>query len=281
MPFSCAHPTGSRDQFEFGKNWRAFLSTVDEQSIRSAESSLVDMLSTETLQGKRFLDVGCGSGLFSLAARNLGAVVHSFDYDRAAVACTEELKRRFRATDNEWTIQEGSVLNSDYLSSLGTWDVVYSWGVLHHTGDLWRALDLVPELVGPRGQLFIAIYNDQGGTSRRWLRIKRLYNRLPSALRPMLVFLVAAVFESYYALVRLMRGRNPLPFSDWQQKKRDRGMSAWHDWVDWVGGLPFQVAKPEQIVVPLRQRGFVLDKLVTCLGGHACNQYVLQRVESV
>ena len=59
-----------------------------------------------------------------------------------------------------------------------------------------------------------------------------------------------------------------------------RGMSAWHDLVDWVGGLPFEVAKPEEIIEYFKERGFTLEKLTTCAGGHGCNQYVFERTKN-
>src|ERR1044072_5239228 len=99
------------------------------------------MLEVDNLLGKKFLDVGSGSGLFSLAARRLGAQVHSFDYDPQSVACTGELRRRYFPDDLHWVVQQGSVLDQGYLASLGSFDVVYAWGVLHHTGAMWRALD--------------------------------------------------------------------------------------------------------------------------------------------
>src|SRR6266581_6146197 len=157
-------------RFQFGKNWARFLSVLDSERIAEAESSLTGMLEAPDLRGRSFLDVGSGSGLFSLAAKRLGARrVHSFDYDADSVACTRELKRRFYANDADWTIEQGSVLDALYLQSLGTFDIVYSWGVLHHTGDMWRALGNAAALVGVGGRLFIALYNDQGSTSRRWL----------------------------------------------------------------------------------------------------------------
>ncbi|MFH0793763.1 MAG: class I SAM-dependent methyltransferase [bacterium] len=268
------------ERFEFGKNWRAFLATLDEDRIREAENSLRKMLERETLAGKKFLDIGSGSGLFSLAARRLGARVCSFDFDPQSVACTHELRRRYSPTDEGWRIEQGSALDEEFLSSLGQFDIVYSWGVLHHTGDMWRAVELASRRVCEEGILLIALYNDQGGASRRWLEIKRLYNRLPGVLRAILVFLIASFYESKYALVRMAKGKNPLPFGDWKKKKKDRGMSVWHDWVDWCGGLPFEVAKPEQVIVPLRKKGFILENLSTCGGGWGCNQYVFRRRSS-
>jgi len=264
-------------RFEFGANWTSFLSTLDDERIQGAENSLKWMLEISDLTGKTFLDIGSGSGLFSLAARRLGAAVFSFDYDSQAVRCTKELKYRYYPEDQSWTIEESSVLDKDHLKSIGKFDIVYSWGVLHHTGNMKKSIDLACDLVKENGILFIAIYNDQGFYSQIWSIIKNMYNKLPLLIRPLLVLVIASFFETKYALGRILRGKNPLPFQDWMQKKKERGMSVWHDWVDWCGGLPFEVAKPEQIIVPLRGKGYTLQNIVTCAGGWGCNQYVFRR----
>ncbi|MEM1069518.1 MAG: class I SAM-dependent methyltransferase [Planctomycetota bacterium] len=231
----------------------------------------------ESLAGQRFLDLGCGSGLFSLSAHLLGAEVISIDFDEDSVACTEQLRAQFGREDDSWKIQQGSVLDDQMMESLGQADIVYSWGVLHHTGSMYRAIEIASKRTKHGGRFLILIYNDQGRASRRWLKIKQTYQRLPTVLRPMLVLLVASYYECKFALARLARLQNPLPFNDWRAKKQDRGMSAWHDWVDWVGGLPFEVAKPEQVIVPLRRSGFVLENLITVGNGWGCNEYLFSR----
>src|SRR6266545_5844853 len=142
-------------RFEFGKNWTRFLAGLDGQRIAQAEESLRAMLETTGLKGKSFLDIGSGSGLFSLAARRLGARVHSFDYDPQSVACAAELRRRYFPGDAQWVVEEGSALDADYLARLGKFDIVYSWGVLHHTGRMWQALENAQLPVAPGGRLFI------------------------------------------------------------------------------------------------------------------------------
>jgi len=267
------------ERFTFGDNWNRFLRLLNDDRLSAAQESLKQSLGVERLNGKRFLDAGSGSGLFSMAARQLGAEVYSFDYDPQSVACTAELRERYFSHDPQWTVAEGSVLDTAYLSSLGHFDIVYSWGVLHHTGAMWEALANVAPLVAPGGKMFIAIYNNQGGPSYRWTQIKRLYNRSPRYLGTALVLAIGAYQEIRAALGRVVRLQTPLPFKAWAEAKKTRGMSVWHDLVDWVGGYPFEVAKPEEIFDFYRAKGFNLIKLKTNAGGLGCNEFVFEKVD--
>lgn len=262
------------ERFRFGANWARFLEALNDERIEEAKASLRRMLGVESLSGLTFLDIGSGSGLFSLAARSLGATTHSFDYDPQSVACTRELRQRYFPDDPRWVVETGSVLDGNYLARLGRFDVVYSWGVLHHTGQMWNALGSVAALVKPGGRLFIAIYNDQGRSSRMWLAVKKTYNALPSSLR--MIVLVPSVCRLWLpTMVRdLASGR---PFRTWKSYGKQRGMSPWRDVVDWVGGYPFEVAKPDQLFDFFRDRGFTLERLTTCGGGHGCNELVFLR----
>lgn len=267
-------------RFEFGKNWSRFLADLDDRRIARAEGSLREMLEITDLKGKTFLDIGSGSGLFSLAARRLGAQVHSFDYDPQSMACTRELRNRYFAGDGQWVVEEGSALDEDYVKSLGVFDVVYSWGVLHHTGEMWRALENARLPVAAGGKLFIAIYNDQGSKSRRWKWLKKTYNDMPRFLKTPFAAMTIAPEEAKAFLGSVVR-LNPAEYlRSWIGYDENRGMNKWRDIIDWVGGYPYEYAKPEEIFDFYRARGCSLTK-IKCGGvGLGCNEFVFLREHS-
>jgi len=262
-------------RFSFGKNWARFLGSLNEERIVEAETALQQMLRIETLANMTFLDIGSGSGLSSLAAARLGAEkIHSFDYDPHSVACTAELKRRYFPDFDQWTIEQGSALDKEYLTSLGQFEIVYSWGVLHHTGSMWEALENVHPMVMDNGILFISIYNHQNFLSELWHKVKKVYNRLPAPLRPVYTIIVQTPFEFIAMIKQLLQLKSP--WQHWLDYKKNRGMSRWHDIVDWVGGYPFETATPEEIFRFYRNRGFILGELVT-RQGPGCNEFVFKK----
>ena len=262
------------DRFEFGQNWSQFLPIIDDERIQQAETSLREMLEVDSLSGKTFLDIGSGSGLFSLAARRLGARVHSFDFDPKSVYCTTELRKNYFRDDESWKVQEASVLDGEFMKSLGQYDVVYSWGVLHHTGNLWTAMEHAQQRVAPDGKLFIALYNDTGSQSARWQWIKKTYNGLPGILRSPFAAVVWLPNE-LKLIAKSVLTLNPKHYTDsWTQYQKNRGMTKWRDIIDWVGGYPYEVSTPDEVFDFARERGFLLTKLKCGRVGLGCNEFV-------
>jgi 2-polyprenyl-6-hydroxyphenyl methylase/3-demethylubiquinone-9 3-methyltransferase len=242
------------ERFRFGSNWASFLQVLNEERIAVAQESLRDFLGD--IEGQTFIDVGSGSGLFSLVARRLGARVTSFDFDPDSVACTAELKRRYFADDPDWELLgQASVLDGDFIDSLGQYDIVYSWGVLHHTGQMWQAIDNATRLVRPGGRFYIMIYMDRGLTSRAWHAIKRTFVSGPVGKAAVLGTMVP-----YYITRGLIEdvARLKNPRARYREYIKNRGMSKMHDWIDWLGGYPYEFATAEALTAHLRPLGFEL-----------------------
>lgn len=261
------------ERFEFGANWASFLQHLDQNKIERAKRTLLTMLQTDSLEGKTFLDIGSGSGIHSLAARMAGANVFSFDYDMNSIKCTQFLKDTYFKDDKQWHIERGSALDPEYLESLGKFDIVYSWGVLHHTGDMYQALENATIPVKPlNGKLFIAIYNTQLSTPI-WKWIKKTYVKSPKFFK----FILNGLFALYFAIglffADILRGINPRT----RYLSENRGMSFYIDVVDWIGGYPFETATPAEIFEFYKKRGFSLEKLVTVGGKMGCNEFIFSK----
>lgn len=269
---NCFDEIKKKNRFEFGKNWRSFLNTFNSVRIKEARTSLLKLLDLKNLRGKKFLDIGSGSGLFSLAAALLGASVTSFDYDPESVECAKYLRSKIHPGDSKWKIKQGSVLDKKFLKTLSQYDIVYSWGVLHHTGDMWQAFENVIPLVKENGLLCIAIYNDEGKASKIWRKIKWLYCSGKTGK-----YCVCIIYMPYFlgrVLISSIIQRKNL-ISDY---KKNRGMSLYHDLLDWLGGFPYEVATVEEILNYMRAKGFRLKNLITS-AGWGCNQFVFLRNE--
>jgi cyclopropane fatty-acyl-phospholipid synthase-like methyltransferase len=255
-----------RITFSFGRNWEGFLAGATVEHMQAAKSDLLEWLGVETIQGKRILDIGCGSGIHSWAFWNLGAdQVISFDNDQHSVAACQLLWEKSGKPDN-WEVNQGSILDQNWLTKLQErpFDIVYAWGVLHHTGDLWQAMKNSCSLVAAGGKLWLALYV-KGTRYKRDLRLKKRFNRASALYKGFMVwrFQKATLFK--WVLFQNWKALKA-HFAD-KQKILARGMNMRHDVIDWLGGLPYEVASAEEVLAFCRGQGFILEKIRTANEG--------------
>jgi SAM-dependent methyltransferase len=262
-------------RFAFGRNWTSFLVGLDETWIAEAERALQRLLGRDRLDGLRFVDIGSGSGLSSLAARRLGAAVHSFDYDSQSVDCTKALRDRYFPGDANWRVEQGSIIDRHFLAQLGQFDIVYSWGVLHHTGAMRKAIRSASLLVAKEGVFAFALYRK---TALCWLWTieKRWFCRgSPRAQR-----VACALYVNSMRFAFALLARN---FREYLSNYRsNRGMDYFHDVRDWLGGYPYESISPTQVDKELGSLGFTrlnsnVRRYSIGLFGSGCNEYLYAR----
>jgi 2-polyprenyl-6-hydroxyphenyl methylase/3-demethylubiquinone-9 3-methyltransferase len=265
------------NHFEFGKNWQSFARLLDDRRIQEAVSGLERLFPDGELKDKHFLDIGSGSGLSTLAAARLGvAAIEAIDIDPNSVSTTRAVLE-VHAGNCRWSAGTASVFDLDPAET-GRYDVVHSWGVLHHTGDMWRAVRIAASLVKPGGLLAVALYR-KTVSCPFWKAEKKFYAHAPRAVRAA----IRTVYASGYFLDLLLRKR----CTPWRhiREYRRRGMDWWHDLHDWLGGYPYESAAPEEVRSFLRQLGFTMVREFVepngawGLWGSGCDEFVARRTD--
>ncbi len=269
--------------FRFGENWSHYLDNcLNDTVIEYAIEATKKFCGEENIKDKTFIDIGCGSGLFSLVAHRLGAKkILSLDIDENSVECCRRL-REAEGNPENWEITHGSILDEGFVNSLGTYDFVYSWGVLHHTGDMWTAIDHAARLVKTDGHMCIAIYNKSDGfniypdfrfgNSSMWLAEKKFYTSLPKFLQFFIDYLAMTALVCFY----LATFTNP--FKQIKNHINFRGMSWKTDIIDWLGGYPYEFATVAEIFLFLQKKGFNLENLI-CNNGLLNNEFLLKKTK--
>lgn len=268
--------------FEFGKNWNNYSKKIRSKNIHISIDDLKYYLGIK-LKNKKFLDIGCGSGLSSLAACKLGARVTSFDVDNLSTATTIALKKKYLSSSKKWKIlNHGNVLDKKFCKNLGKFDIIYAWGVLHHTGNLWLSLRNIFLNSKKNTIFFIALYNDEGFYSRVWWIIKKIYDILYFDIFKKIYFIFVLIFctlKNYvFTIANITQSFKDLKilFKTIKNYEKSRGMSYWNDQLDWIGGYPFEVSKPEKIIKFFRNRKCKLLKIFVN-HGYGNNIYVFKK----
>jgi predicted RNA methylase len=262
-----------KSHFAFGENWSQYAQKIDEARIAQAEDSLLRLVGRENIEGRTFLDIGCGSGLFSLAAVRLGCKqLLAVDLDPMSVETTRRTLS-LHANGGNWDVQNISVFHLD-PAKMGTFDTVYSWGVLHHTGAMYEAVAKASKMVAPKGMLTLALYAKTPFCGM-WRVEKRIYSRAPKW--------VQKVMEKVY--IEVVRLRLALKGESLKKRREEywkqRGMDMYHDTRDWLGGYPYESISPKQAEDYMKTLGFTQVRAFTeaCIGllGTGCDEYSFTR----
>lgn len=112
----------------------------------------ITRLPREWFAGKRIVDIGCGIGRYSVGFLKLGASVTSCDQSEAALRRTAELCAPYR---DRQVLQRVDLLE---WSEVADFDLAFSFGVVHHTGNTYLATENVCRKVRPAGRVFLMIY---------------------------------------------------------------------------------------------------------------------------
>ena len=150
---------------------------MNDTTIHKAEDSIRVFLEIDSLSGKSFLYIGSGSGIFSIAASHLGASpVLGMDVNFKCVDVARNNAEKFGGSNKPDFVVK-SILD-DSVDRVNSYDIVYAWGSLHHTGNMYKAIHNAANRVATGGILVIAIYNKHI-TSPIWKLIKSIYNSSP------------------------------------------------------------------------------------------------------
>lgn len=266
-------------QFDFGENWAEFSkNALTSEQVEGAKASFRDLIADTgiELNQNSFVDIGFGQGLSLLTATEMGAKTVGCDINPKCGQVLKANQRFFPTVEIEsLPLVIGSILKSETVAKLmknrplpsSKYHIVHSWGVLHHTGEMWKAIDHASNLVEDNGFFILAIYN-RHWSSKAWLGIKAFYNAVPSFLQKIMNYLFfPIIFLAKFAVT----GRNPM--------KKERGMNFFYDIVDWVGGYPYEYASRKEIDDYLKPKGFECVKFIEPSAPTGCNQFVFRKIK--
>ncbi len=263
-------------QFDFGQNWQNFsANALTAERVRQARENFQELVAPLPVEGWTFLDIGFGQGLGLLTAAALGARSVGCDINPKCAQVLQTNLHHFPELIAAPPVVVGSILDNSTLAAIHreaqkiggreSFEIVHSWGVLHHTGDMATAIRNASGLVAPGGHFILALYN-RHWSSRAWWLVKWLYVHSPRWVQRALITLFYPVI---YLAKWVVTGKNP--------KQQERGMNFYYDVIDWVGGYPYEYASREEVERTLAALGFRPVKFIAARVPTGCNEFVFER----
>jgi len=263
-------------RFKFGENWSNYSSSVNLEKIELAKKDIIRLVGD--VSNKSVIDIGCGSGIHTVAFIQLGVKsIVSFDYDLKSVETTKKLVKKFCYKKSKYKVFQADILNIDSLSGLNKrkFDIVYSWGVLHHTGSMFEAIISTTKFLKDNGILVLGLYV-KTKLCNFWYYEKKIFNKY-KFLQPLikLPFL-------FFLIIGLSLKKRSSPYKIIHDYKKQRGMSIIFDVNDWLGGFPYESIDDNSLLNFLKLKGFkIVRKFNTNsrIGffGAACGEWVLKK----
>jgi SAM-dependent methyltransferase len=149
------------------RNWRE---NVDKFILDELQ------MTREQIRGKRVLDAGCGQGRWSYGFIKLGATVRGIDTSVSAIKYANEHLKRTTPPARFCVL---NVLDERQLSKVfnnAEFDIIWCWGVLHHTGDPEKGFDNLVKLLKPGGTIHLYLYGKKSFVNKFW---RRVFNVMP------------------------------------------------------------------------------------------------------
>jgi len=210
-----------------------------------------------------------------LAALRLGArSATGLDIDPSSVEAARTVFKKLGAA-NQWSVEVASVFDLTPEKN-GTYDIVHSWGVLHHTGDMGLAIRKAAALVASHGYLAVALYR-KTPLCAFWRQEKKFYARSNRSIQAA----IGGIYRTAFRAALIARGRNPVNYV--RNYKTTRGMNWFTDTHDWLGGYPYESATPQEVTDFLNSLGFTVvrtfEKPAAAGGlfGSHCDEFVAVR----
>lgn len=266
-------------KFSFWKNWAKFLEKLDEKKIEQAKNYLEKFIWwKDKIEWKTVIDFGSWSWLMSLCFYLLWAKkIVSVDIDNNSLDCTRFLKEKYANNTEKWEIKKWSVLDEQFIKRLWKFDIVYSWGVIHHTWNMWKWLELIEKLVNDNWLLYLTIYNKYNWfpSSDSWLKIKKIYVNSPFLIKKVMYYWL--ILENIF--MRIIRGQNPVKYIKNYYKNSNRWMDFFRDIEDWLWWYPYEYATIEEIKNFYENIWYKLINLYDSSAWWWCNEFLFAKIK--